>query len=1257
MCINGKCQHVGCDLRIGSRKTVDACGVCGGDGSSCATPLYHWDTVPSSLCSEACGGGYRSASHVCKNRVTGLEVEDALCDQTRRPEGEVEPCNTHRCPAKWIAEAWEMCSVSCGGGVRHRDVYCAEVISGNLTKVSDDMCYGTAKPRHKEPCASEKCPTWDSGEWSECSASCGMGIQTRPLACVDSYGSSLDDTACDPLRQPPLTRTCAAPSPCPQHAYNSLLPTSESGEDDQDSFDPDLDSDTDSDYTDPLLRPYPPMPAIAERLVGGANTDRAFLPGPWSPCSATCGEGWQHREVHCRVYLEGTKARARIDDRECPGPKPPDKQTCSGPPCISTMTKRFVVGEWGPCSVTCGEGVQHREVYCRLFLELSRGTTTLKQDQCPGMKPPESRSCTVSLCPLANTLDSRQDHPMADTAESPRIGGRKGTFSWKELGFGECSKSCLGGVQESIIQCVRDDDGKPAAPYQCRHEPKPEQRTRTCNDQPCPPRWNVTDWSTCSDECGMGIKIRDVTCLHEVTNTNLVPVPNNRCPAPPPPDRSYCNVLDCQPAWNASEWSKCSRPCGGGTKTRHVTCTQRMAQNHVVSRPASMCPAHAKPVERKPCNPKACSPDDARPRIEANDELHVTDSKPTQKQMSVKIGGSVHIFLGTRLKIRCPVKRFNRPQHLDDDDDGEGGDGYFLLTLERGGGGAGGSPWGSPWGDAHTGRHRRFLWWGKATTPPPPTASANDTVVYDDEESDLSGTAGSAGTEEGSRIVWQKDGKVLHPSRKYHISNKGVLKVVDASMHDGGRYSCVAGHSSADLTVVVKNIPGKFPNSEEVGGGQTPQQDPTYRDRHADTGRVFPGAGDDISHEVPPTGTSRFDTRRKQTPSPDKKYSYPRPDGNSVQGNNVYNNYNGHVSRPPYRNEYPSTPDDEDDEDDDGDPEDGSTAYPDATASSSATRSAPPLHGLVRHFQSVVAFSFIRQVLSDRLSTLPPLLSRLDQRPAPADSPPAADAAVAADQDAATTTEAAVGAGVLLGKGSAAAAELKFEWVITPWSDCSETCGGNGFQLRGAQCTVRRSGNATRGAAGTPGPATESVDAALCDDAGLPPPSTFQRCGSDECPRWSAGEWSTCEDSRCFAWNTAMQRRDVECKLPNDTLVDPLLCDEAEKPPVRLECYNDRCKGTWRVGEWSECGARCDGQGVKHRILQCVWFGTKKAAGNACREQPRPVVMKSCKGLPCAQGGECRDESQYCATVRAMNLCRLQRYQTQCCQSCRSNRG
>nr|CAD7424512.1 unnamed protein product [Timema monikensis] len=51
----------------------------------------------------------------------------------------------------------------------------------------------------------------------------------------------------------------------------------------------------------------------------------------------------------------------------------------------------------------------------------------------------------------------------------------------------------------------------------------------------------------------------------------------------------------------------------------------------------------------------------------------------------------------------------------------------------------------------------------------------------------------------------------------------------------------------------------------------------------------------------------------------------------------------------------------------------------------------------------------------------------------------------------------------------------------------------------------------------------------------------------------------------------------------------------------------------------AQCAAPCEAQGIKYRILQCVWFGTKKPAGNACRDQPRPSVMKVCKGPPCAQ--------------------------------------
>jgi ADAMTS-like protein 1/3 len=135
------------------------------------------------------------------------------------------------------------------------------------------------------------------------------------------------------------------------------------------------------------------------------------------------------------------------------------------------------------------------------------------------------------------------------------------TYSWREEGYTSCSASCLGGVEELIINCVRDDTGKVVTPVLCSQDTKPENRIRTCNDIPCPPRWNYSDYGPCTKSCGIGIKTREVQCIHEVTRggENTMIVPNSMCSQPPPPDRQYCNVLDCPVRWELSEWSKCSK--------------------------------------------------------------------------------------------------------------------------------------------------------------------------------------------------------------------------------------------------------------------------------------------------------------------------------------------------------------------------------------------------------------------------------------------------------------------------------------------------------------------------------------------------------------------------------------------------------------------------------------------------------------------------------------------------------------------------
>jgi len=96
------------------------------------------------------------------------------------------------------------------------------------------------------------------------------------------------------------------------------------------------------------------------------------------------------------------------------------------------------------------------------------------------------------------------------------------------------------------------------------------------------------------------------------------------------------------------------------------------------------------------------------------------------------------------------------------------------------------------------------------------------------------------------------------------------------------------------------------------------------------------------------------------------------------------------------------------------------------------------------------------------------------------------------------------------------------------------------------------------------------VDNSECSAHGLELPDLFRSCGNEACPQWSKAEWSPCQRSRCHGRNTAIQRREVACRYDNGTVGSA--CDEYERPAMRQECYNERCKGVWRVEPWSEVG-------------------------------------------------------------------------------------
>ena len=90
---------------------------------------------------------------------------------------------------------------------------------------------------------------------------------------------------------------------------------------------------------------------------------RSFLPGPWQPCSKSCGAGTQQRRLSCRVRLSFSQTVADLPDEECVGPKPAASRPCYGAPCPrrdggqeAAEPHDWEYQGFSQCSESCGGG-------------------------------------------------------------------------------------------------------------------------------------------------------------------------------------------------------------------------------------------------------------------------------------------------------------------------------------------------------------------------------------------------------------------------------------------------------------------------------------------------------------------------------------------------------------------------------------------------------------------------------------------------------------------------------------------------------------------------------------------------------------------------------------------------------------------------------------------------------------------------------------------------------------------------------------
>ncbi|VDN39834.1 unnamed protein product, partial [Gongylonema pulchrum] len=210
---------------------------------------------------------------------------------------------------------------------------------------------------------------------------------------------------------------------------------------------------------------------------------------------------------------------------------------------------RFFPGQWSACSTTCGPGVATRTVECVAVQGITSNVIKLPDYECEGSpKPSAFQPCQVQQCPLN------------EPAEDPPVRGRSLTspraFKWDYGDWTTCSASCLGGKQRSTLKCVDVKRRITVAWSFCDARQRPVDLTRSCNNDPCPPEWDIGEMSLCSHTCGGGIRTRKVRCIRRISRSggaeSTLILPDGQCPQPKPTNNEACGLVDCPITWKVS---------------------------------------------------------------------------------------------------------------------------------------------------------------------------------------------------------------------------------------------------------------------------------------------------------------------------------------------------------------------------------------------------------------------------------------------------------------------------------------------------------------------------------------------------------------------------------------------------------------------------------------------------------------------------------------------------------------------------------
>ncbi|XP_044782447.1 ADAMTS-like protein 2 isoform X2 [Bubalus bubalis] len=228
---------------------------------------------------------------------------------------------------------------------------------------------------------------------------------------------------------------------------------------------------------------------------------------------------------------------------------------------------RWKLSSHEPCSSTCTTGVLSTYAMCVRYDGIE-----VDDSYCDALTRPE---------PVQDFCAGRECQPR-----------------WETSSWSECSRTCGEGYQFRIVRCWKMlSPGFDSSVYsdlcEAAEAVRPEER-KTCRGPACGPQWEMSQWSECTAKCGeRSVVTRDIRCSEDekLCDPNTRPVGEKDCTGPP-----------CDRQWTVSDWGPCSGSCGQGRMIRHVYC--KTSDGRVV--PESQCQMETKPLAIHPCGDKNC---------------------------------------------------------------------------------------------------------------------------------------------------------------------------------------------------------------------------------------------------------------------------------------------------------------------------------------------------------------------------------------------------------------------------------------------------------------------------------------------------------------------------------------------------------------------------------------------------------------------------------------------------------------------------